>query len=205
MSIQVETLPVGMLAVNCYLVWAPETRQALIIDPGDDPDEVAAAVRQAKLTPKGILLTHAHVDHIRGVAGVAAAFAVPVFVHADDRALYLSPDNALPPWVEAATGLPEPVATPPQLDGVTYTIVHTPGHTPGGVCYYFAESAMLFSGDTLFAGSIGRTDLPGGDFGTLMRSLKTRLASLPADTVVYPGHGPATRIGEEKESNPYLG
>ena len=205
MKITIETLPVGMLAVNCYLVWESVGRKALIIDPGDEAEEIVREIREKALIPTAILLTHAHVDHIRGVRGVAAEFGIPVLVSAEDRKLYLSPDNALMPWLSAAKDLPMPVDSLPPVDGLEYTVIHTPGHTPGGVCYYFADDNILFSGDTLFQGSVGRTDLAGGDAEQLMNSIQTKLLNLPSNTRVYPGHGNVTTIGNERVSNPYLG
>lgn len=202
---EILTLPVGPLQVNCYLVWEPGSRTALVIDPGDDADVVLATAREHELRPAGVLLTHAHVDHIRGVGGVVEELDVPVMLHADDEALYFSPDNALLPWVPAATGLPRLSAVPGDLDGLGFAVIHTPGHTPGGVCYHFADESVLFSGDTLFQGSIGRTDLPGGDMQSLLASIRQRLLPLPGDTRVYPGHGPPTAMGREARSNPFLG
>ena len=205
MKMNIETLPVGMLAVNCYLAWESAGRKALIIDPGDEAEEIVREVREKALIPAAILLTHAHVDHIRGVSDVAAEFGIPVLVSAEDRDLYLSPDNALMPWLPAAKDLPIPVDSLPRIEGLDYTVIHTPGHTQGGVCYYFADDDILFSGDTLFQGSVGRTDLAGGDTEQLINSIQTKLLNLPSDTHVYPGHGNVTTIGSERISNPYLG
>lgn len=204
MSIKIETFPVGMLQVNCYVVWAPPSTQAAIIDPGDDASEILAFLERESLTVGAVLLTHAHVDHIRGVPELVKATGAPVYVHTDDRPLYSSLDNALPPWVPAAVGLPEPAVEVPHIDGLAFDVLHTPGHTRGGVCYYFADDGIMISGDTLFASSIGRTDLPGGDMATLMASLQRIVTDVPGDTVVYPGHGPSTTIGRERASNPYI-
>lgn len=204
MPVQIKTLPVGMLQVNCYVVWAPPSMHAAIIDPGDDAAEILAFVEGESLTVGAVLLTHAHVDHIGGVPRIAEATGAPVYVHGADHSLYASPDNALPPWVPAVVGLPEPAAEVPTVDGLTFAVLHTPGHTRGGVCYHFAGDGILVSGDTLFAGSIGRTDLPGGDMTTLMTSLERLVRDVPGDTAVYPGHGPTTTIGRERASNPYI-
>jgi len=204
MALNVETVPVGILEVNCHLIWVDDTRKAFVIDPGDDAERIVSRARELSLEPAAVLLTHAHVDHIRGVGGVADELNVPVYLHPDDRALYASPDNALLPWVSAARNLPEPVDAPPEADGLSFEIIHTPGHTPGGVCYHFADSAILFSGDTLFCASIGRTDLAGGDFQSLMRSIKEKLFALPPKTAVHTGHGPPTTIGAEQTSNPFV-
>lgn len=201
---EILTLPVGPLQVNCYLVWERAGNSALIIDPGDDAAVVLATVREHDLRPAGVLLTHAHVDHIRGVSGVVEELGTPVMLHAADEALYFSPDNALPPWVPAATNLPRPSVVANDLDGLAFAVIHTPGHTPGGVCYHFRDESVLFSGDTLFESSIGRTDLPGGDMPSLLSSIRQRLLPLSGDTRVYPGHGPPTTIGREARSNPFL-
>jgi len=205
MELCIETLPVGMLAVNCYVVWEKDTRQALIIDAGDEPDQIADFVRDKQLSPVGILQTHAHVDHILGIRGLVDTFSVPVYVHPDDIPLYSSPENALPPWVQAAKDLPEVADSVPTAAGLSFDVIHTPGHTPGGVCYHFADAAVLFSGDTLFQGSVGRTDLMGGDHNKLLASIRGRLFKLPEETKVYPGHGPPTSIGNELRYNPYAG
>lgn len=197
-------LPVGLLGVNCYLVWDEHSSTGLVIDPGDEPERITGMIRQQGVTPRAILLTHAHVDHIRGVGGVAAAFAIPVWLHPADRPLYASPANALPPWLPAAEGLPAPCPELPALPELPVRVLHTPGHTPGGVCYHLPAAGMLFTGDTLFQDSIGRTDLPGGDAAALLRSIRTQLLPLPPATRVCPGHGAETTLGAEAAANPYL-
>ena len=201
---QVACVVVGMLEVNCYLVWQEDSREALVIDPGDDVERIAASIAEHELCPRAILLTHAHVDHIRAVPGIAKLFGIPVWCHARERELYASPANALLPWLPAAEGLPEPSHALPSVSGLEYTVLETAGHTPGGVCYYFPAAGMLFSGDTLFQDSIGRADLPGGNADVLLRSIRERLLCLPPETKVYPGHGAATTIGAEARLNPYL-
>ena len=204
MTLSVATVTVGMLEVNCYVVWRGAGGPAVIIDPGADAEAVLHAVRARALRPAAVLLTHAHVDHIGGVPGIVAATDIPVFVHAADRELYADPDNALRPWLPPVGNLPEPVAAPPSVDGLDYTVVPAPGHTPGGACYYFPDDAALFAGDTLFQGSVGRTDLAGGDTAALMATLRERILTLPDATRVFPGHGPPTTVGAERATNPYL-
>ena len=202
--LKTKTVIVGALEVNCYIVYDSETKEALIIDPGDEADRIIEAVKALGVTPKGILLTHAHVDHIRGVGAISAAFKLPVWIHEADRPYYESPDNAILPWLPAAENLPKPVDMPPQLPNHPFEIIETPGHTPGGVCFYFKNEKQLFSGDTLFQGSVGRTDLPGGDYDTLMRSISEQLLPLPDDLRIFPGHQYWSTIGTEKQRNPFL-
>ncbi|MBO4526711.1 MAG: MBL fold metallo-hydrolase [Victivallales bacterium] len=198
--LKIKRVIVGALEVNCFIVRDSDTNDALIIDPGDEADRIIEAVKLVEAKPLGILLTHAHVDHIRGVGAVSAAFNLPVWIHEADRAMYLSPDNAILPWLTAAENLPQPVDTPLQLPNHPYEIIETPGHTPGGVCFYFKEEKLLFSGDTLFQGTYGRTDFPGGSAPTLFHSIRTKLFTLPDDVKVWPGHNESTTIGEEKQT-----
>ena len=198
--LKIKRVIVGALEVNCFIVRDSDTNDALIIDPGDEADRIIEAVKLVEAKPLGILLTHAHVDHIRGVGAVSAAFNLPVWIHEADRAMYLSPDNAILPWLPAAENLPQPVAAPLQLPNHPYEIIETPGHTPGGVCFYFKDEKLLFSGDTLFQGTYGRTDFPGGSAPTLFHSIRTKLFTLPDDVKVWPGHNESTTIGEEKQT-----
>ena len=198
--LKIQTVIVGALEVNCYIVYDSETKDALIIDPGDEADRIIKTVKALGVTPKGILLTHAHVDHIRGVGTVSAAFSLPVWIHEADRPYYESPDNAILPWLPAAENLPKPVDTPPQLPNHPFEVIETPGHTPGGVCFYFKNEKQLFSGDTLFRGTYGRTDFPGGSAQKLFSSIRTKLFTLPDDIYVWPGHNDATTIGDEKRT-----
>jgi len=199
------SLPVGLYASNCHLVWDEATLQAFVIDAGGDAQDIIDAVERRHLVPMAVLLTHAHVDHIGAVPEVCAHFGIGVWCHGDERPLYLSPDNEILPWLPRVEGLPAPLEALPAADGpLAFQAIHTPGHTRGGVCYHFPEGKMLFSGDTLFAGSVGRTDFPGGNSATLLASIRERLLVLPEDTTVYPGHGESTTIAIEKRSNPFL-
>lgn len=197
---------------NGFLVACERTREAAIIDPGDEVDELLAAVRDYDADVKYILLTHAHVDHVTGVAAAKAAFDVPVHLHRDDLFLY---ERA----VDQGAMFGFRVQAPPPVDvfydmsalslgELEVRVHHTPGHCPGGVCLQIGTKGEpgrdLFVGDTLFAGSIGRTDLPGGDYAVLMRSITEVLFPLGDDAIVHPGHGPDTTIGTEKATNPFV-
>ncbi|MBE6403308.1 MAG: MBL fold metallo-hydrolase [Lentisphaerae bacterium] len=195
-------IPVGALAVNCYLVFLEESKLLLIVDPGDDADLIISAAKSFAYERSAILLTHAHVDHIGAVPEVRKALNCGfVYLSAGDKELYNSPDNHILPYLPPVAGLPETTAVW-DIPGVKLLL--TPGHSKGGSCFYFPTEKFVISGDTLFANSVGRTDLPGGSFAELEKSIRKELLTLPDDTVVYPGHGPRTTIGEEKRSNPYL-
>ena len=194
------TIQVGTFDVNSTIL--SSGGKAWIVDPGREGARIAQLLEQRGLEPAGILLTHGHFDHIGAVGDLQEKWpGLPVYVHPADVPVLTHPLNCFPPDYPAiaapkniadARSLPEPMRT-----------IETPGHTPGGVCYYLPEEKLLLSGDTLFAGSVGRTDLPGGDMPTLMDSLK-KLTVLPDDTLVIPGHGLHTTIGREKTSNPFL-
>lgn len=199
------TFEVGLYAVNCTILTVND--KAWIVDPGSEALFLAAQLTKMKLSPAGILLTHAHFDHIGAVNELQRRYgAIPVYVGENDIPVLTHPFNQLPPDYPAIEkpenlhGLKDGDFVP-ELDGAR--VLATPGHTPGGVCYHFPEDKLLVSGDTLFAGSVGRTDFPGGDMGTLMNSLE-KLKALEDDTLVIPGHGPTTTIGEEKSANPFL-
>jgi hydroxyacylglutathione hydrolase len=198
---------------NGFVVGCDRTQAAVLIDPGDEVSQLLDIVKRQQLSVKYILLTHAHIDHVTGVAPAVRALQVPVYLHRDDLFLY----NAVSQQAEMF-GLPVPAVPPPvsfydlskplAFGDLEVVVHHTPGHCPGGVCLQIGPAGTpgrdLFVGDTLFAGSIGRTDLPGGDYDTLMRSIKAVLFSLGDDAAVYPGHGPATTIGKERRTNPFL-
>jgi hydroxyacylglutathione hydrolase len=203
----VEIQAVGPFFKNGFVLGCPDTREAVLVDPGDEVAELLAFAERNRLSIRHILLTHAHVDHITGVAAAKRLLGVPVYLHRDDLFLY---EGA----VEMGAMFGLQVEPQPPVD-VFYSpgqVIpfgrlearphHTPGHCPGGVC--LQVGADLFVGDTLFAGSIGRTDLPGGDHATLIRSIRTVLFAFGDDARVYPGHGPATTIGRERRTNPFL-
>ena len=204
----VKTLAVGALATNCYIVGCEKTKQAAVIDPGDEADRILAAVRAAGLKVTHVLLTHAHFDHIGAADEVVKASGAPLALHPDDLPLLQAGGGALffdiqpPPIPAAVTSLAAGQAI--GVGELTLRVLHTPGHSPGHVTFYAPAEGALFDGDVLFAGGIGRTDMPGGSFEVLMRSIGEQLMTLPDDTVVYPGHGPATTIGRERRSNPWL-
>ena len=196
------TIQVGGFEVNCSIL--SENGKAWIVDPGQEAARITDLLAKKGLEPAAILLTHGHFDHIGGIPGLLEKFpGLPVFVHENDIPMFGHPLNQLPPEYPSFTK-PRNLATLDNLEGLDgLEILETPGHTPGGVCYYFPKDKLLLSGDTLFAGSVGRTDLPGGDMATLMDSLQ-KLTALPDDTLVIPGHGMHTRIALEKSGNPFL-
>ena len=198
---------------NGFVLGCEATREGVIIDPGDEVDELIDAANRHGLAIRHILLTHAHLDHISGVARARQAFGAPVGLHRDDLFLYEAVVQHGLSFGLRVDPQPPPdfFYTPGQSIGFgTYEarVHHTPGHCPGGVCLQVGKAGeagrRLFVGDTLFAGSIGRTDLPGGDYETLMRSIRDVLMVFPDDFEVYPGHGPVTTIGEERRTNPFL-
>ena len=199
------TIQVGSFEVNCSLL--ENEGKALIVDPGQEADRIIAALENKGWEPEAILLTHGHFDHINAIPGFLARFPdLPVYVSEEDAKVMSHPMNTLPPEYSPVTVPAKNLKTDLRNSSFLtfhFSFIPTPGHTPGGVCYFFPKEKLLLSGDTLFAGSIGRTDLPGGDMATLMRSLDS-LRSLPEDTVVIPGHGMTTTIGRELASNPFL-
>lgn len=196
------TLVVGDIGVNCYLVPGPKSGNLYIIDPGDDAADIIHAAEDFTYKEAVILLTHAHVDHIGAVGSVAKKLNISkVCLNAADEPLYHSPENHLLPFLPPAKNLPAVIEYFAQED---FSVIETPGHTPGSVCLWFKDYKTLFTGDTLFQGSVGRTDLPGGNYDALMKSIKEKLMVLPDDLKVFPGHQYWSTIGRERNSNPYL-
>jgi hydroxyacylglutathione hydrolase len=204
-----EILPVGILQCNCSIIGDETTREAMVIDPGDNISDILDIVRKNNLQVKQIIVTHAHIDHVGGAMKLRAATGAPILLNQNDYEL-LKMLDVQATWI----GVPTPeaveidhsVSTGETVSAGSHTaqVLHTPGHTEGSLCLYFAAEKKLIAGDTLFAGSIGRTDLPGGSMRKILNSLHGTVLELPDDTVVVPGHGELTTIGEERQSNPYL-
>ena len=204
-----ETFPVGPLHCNCTILGDEVTHEAMVVDPGDNIPEILSRLQKHGLTLRQIIVTHAHIDHVGGAALLRKSTGAPVIMNQQDLGL-LGMMEMQAGWL----GVPTPQVAPPDAsaeDGLTIglatlpaQVLHTPGHTPGSICLLFPDHHLLLAGDTLFAGSIGRTDLPGGDGQQILRSLRERLLVLPDSTRVVPGHGPETTIGEERQSNPFL-
>ncbi len=195
----VKRLVLDFLSVNCYLLWDSETKRGLIVDPGSSEKRITSAVESCGMKPEAILLTHAHVDHIARVPELCALYKIPVWLHPADWKLYHSDKNALLPWMDVVQGLPEIQAGECPTAGMDLRVIHTPGHTPGGCCFYAPAEKFVLTGDTMFRGTCGRTDL-GGCWEDLMESIQEKLLALPSETVVYPGHLAPTTIGEELEN-----
>jgi glyoxylase-like metal-dependent hydrolase (beta-lactamase superfamily II) len=204
-----ETFPVGPLACNCTLMGDEEAGEAIVIDPGDEVGRIHKRLTDLGLKLKQILVTHAHIDHVGGALKLKRLTGAPILLNEDDLPL-LKMMEMQAGWLGVAT----PETAPPDallsdglvvgLDRYPAEVLHTPGHTQGSVCLHLAPLKMVFAGDTLFAGSIGRTDLPGGNYDQIIDSIHSRLLPLPDETKVVAGHGPGTTIGAERKSNPFL-
>ena len=202
-------LPVGMLQCNCSIFGDEETKDAIVVDPGDEIDRITAALTRHGLRVKAIVITHGHIDHVIAAAQLRALTGAPVYLNENDRQLldlldvqarWLGIETPQRPEIDAAS--PEGTVLP--LGKAEFHVIATPGHTPGSQCLWIPSENKLVAGDTLFRNSIGRTDLPGGDSRKILASIKTKLFDLPDDAVVIPGHGPQTTIGYEKRQNPFL-
>jgi glyoxylase-like metal-dependent hydrolase (beta-lactamase superfamily II) len=204
-----ETLPVGPLQCNCSILGDETSREAIVVDPGDDIPRILALLAKHHLTVKQIVITHAHIDHIAGAHRLKQITGAPILYNENDLPLVKIMDVQAN-WL----GIPTPAVYRPDdtldngkliaITGLTGSILHTPGHTEGSICLYLPDQTLLLAGDTLFAGSVGRTDLPGGNTNKLLRSIHQRLLTLPDEVTVIPGHGPSTTIGSERASNPFL-
>jgi hydroxyacylglutathione hydrolase len=204
-----EILPVGPLQCNCSVIGDETTHEAMVIDPGDDIADILALIKKHNLQVKRIVITHAHIDHVGGAMKLRTATGAPVLLNHNDYSLLKMLDlqaawigMASPGKVEIDHSLGE--SDKVEAGVLLANVMHTPGHTEGSICLYFPAQKKLIAGDTLFAGSIGRTDLPGGSFDKIISSLQEKLLALPDETIVVPGHGPLTTIGAERDSNPFL-
>ena len=204
----IHTIPVGMIQTNCYVVGCEETKEGVVIDPGGNPERILAAVEKDGLTIRYVLNTHCHFDHMAANADVVAATGAPLALHPAEIPILQARGGAIMfgvpvkesplPDVELEDGQVLEVGT------FRFQVLYTPGHSPGHVTFYEANEGAAFDGDVVFALGIGRTDLTGGDWNTLMRSIREVLFALPDETVLYPGHGPQTTVGREKRSNPWV-
>lgn len=203
-----EKIIVGAMQVNCYIVADDDAKKAVVIDPGDDVDAIKAILKKHTLVVAAVVNTHGHLDHI----GSDADFEAPIYIHALDEDCLLDGSKNLSSWLGAPFTITSDKITPVK-DGdtiragsISLEVIHTPGHTRGGMCLLLKDNKppMLFSGDTLFCQSVGRTDLPGSSTEALLESIQKKLFTLPDDTLVYPGHGPSSTIGSEKRDNPFL-
>jgi glyoxylase-like metal-dependent hydrolase (beta-lactamase superfamily II) len=204
-----ETFPVGVLQCNCTILGDEQTRDAIVVDPGYEVPRILATLAKHQLTVRQIVVTHAHIDHIASALELKQITGAPILYNAADLPL-----AAMMEMQAAWIGVETPTVKPPDhspadreritAGSIDAEVLHTPGHTEGSLCLHVASESLLLAGDTLFAGSVGRTDLPGGNHGRLIASIRERLLPLPDSTLVIPGHGPATTIGDERASNPFL-
>ncbi|MBO8137373.1 MAG: MBL fold metallo-hydrolase [Desulfotomaculum sp.] len=203
----IEVLPVGQLDANCYILACEETREAAIIDPGGDAGDILDLVKRLDVKPKYIICTHGHVDHIAAVGQVKESTSAQVLIHKDDADMLTNPEKNLSVFVGQNVSL-EPAdkllseGDVIKLGNLELEVISVPGHTRGGICIKVKD--VVFTGDTLFAGSIGRSDFPGGNHSELVRGIKEKLLTLPGQTRVYPGHGPDTLIEQEERHNPFI-
>ncbi len=207
---QIQQYIVGPVQTNCYFLINEQTKEALIVDPGDAPAALSARIAAGQLLPKAILLTHGHFDHAGAAEELAEEYEIPVYAHEAERETLENPR-----YNQSGGMMGQPASYHADeylkdgqqmtLAGMTFTVLHTPGHTPGGCCFYFPREGVLVAGDTLFAGSVGRTDFPGGSMTQLVTGIKEKLFALPDETQVLCGHGESTSIGDEKRWNPFCG
>jgi len=205
MALDVTRLELGPIGTNCYLVRAPGSAEAVVVDPGADAAEIRLELAQRGAACAAILITHGHWDHLGGVADLAEGTGAPVHMAEDERALLEHVNDYVPPGMRLRPYTPDVLLAGDEtleLAGLTFETLRVPGHSPAHLA--FATEGALFSGDVLFAGSVGRADLPGADWDLLLSSIATLVERFPPETVVYPGHGPATTIGDELETNPFL-
>lgn len=207
-QLEVRHLVVGAVATNCYLAENTKTKEALIVDPGDGAAHIKKLLKEDGMNPVAILLTHGHFDHAMAARELADAFGIKIYAHEHEKEILETPQINLSGMLGHRDRYSADCYVKDHeilhLAGFEIEVLHTPGHTLGGVCYYFKEEDVVFSGDTLFCQSVGRTDFPTGSASTLVRSIKEQLMPLPDETVVYPGHEQITKIGIERQYNPFL-
>jgi len=206
---KIKTIIVGPIETNCYMVYCPETKEGVVIDPGDEPEKISNAIDSLGIRIKYIINTHGHHDHIKANKAVKQKTGAQILIHANDAPMLTDPAKNLSHYMGEKTT--EPKADRELSDGdviefgkIKLKVLHTPGHTPGCISLLSASEKICFTGDTLFNGSVGRTDLPGGNYKTLLNSLKEKLVTLSNEVKIYPGHGPHSTIGDEKAINPFL-
>lgn len=209
MSLKIEIIPNGPFVENAFVLWDEATKKAVIVDPGDEPDRIAGAARVLALEVTEIVCTHAHIDHVGAVGKLKRSLGVPVAMHKEEKPVleHLEPQARM--FGLGSVEVPEIDRWLEEDDTIDVgeikgKIIHTPGHSPGGCCIYFEEDKVVIAGDTLFQGSIGRSDFPGGSYDQLISSIKDKLLTLGDDVAVYCGHGPKTNIGIEKKYNPFV-
>lgn len=208
--LNVRTYPLGYIQTNCYVV-SNAVKKCLIFDPGGDADRLIQELKRSNLKPVAILLTHAHFDHIGAVEQVRETYNIPVYIHTAEKKWLTDPaKNGSSRYAEIPSIICKEAdylieeEKELEIEGFTLNMYHTPGHSPGSLTFYFEEDAFAIVGDTLFQNSVGRTDLPGGNNAELMKSIHSKLLTLPDSTIIYPGHGPATTPADEMETNPFL-
>ena len=204
----IKTLAVGPIQANCFVLGCEETLEAVVIDPGDETDRILSSLAESSLTAKFIINTHGHFDHVSANKRLSEVTGAPILIHTLDAPMLNQLSSSAAAWGLSADNSPKPDRELNDGDEVnfgtvTLKVIHTPGHTPGGISLYTAD--IVFVGDTLFAGSVGRTDFPGGSFEVLKESIRNKLFVLGDQTKVFTGHGPPTTIGEERRSNPFVG
>lgn len=209
MAMKIKQIAVGMLQTNCYIAYDPTSKEALVIDPGAEPERLIKEMDKEQLQPKAVLLTHGHFDHAGAAKEVAQHFKIDIYAHESEKETLETPDvnlitmvDSIPQQYHADIFLKDEQVL--QLAGYEIKVLFTPGHTVGGICFYIASEGVLFSGDSLFYESVGRTDFPKGSASELIRSVKEKLFPLPKDTIVYPGHNGQTTIGHEVDYNPFF-
>ena len=205
---KIEKFVLGSMGTNCYLLINEESKELVMVDPATCPDYLVSHIKSNGYTPKAILLTHAHFDHVMGIDGFVKEFDIPVYLHEDEKQILEDPRLNLSgvfgvsySYSKVECLVDEQIL---ELAGFQFKVIHTPGHTAGGCCYYEEAEGVLFSGDTLFYQNVGRTDFPTGSMSTLVRSIKEKLFCLPDDVMVYPGHDDVTCIADEKVYNPFV-